>query len=102
MQAKTIVFVDKTDPWNEAQANRLEQQIWWLVSDKMKTEERLSIFTIDGRVEPGFPPVFSFCKPPSGQSANGITRSKDYYYRQYKRQFADPLQKVLDKLKAAE
>lgn len=99
---QTVVFVDKTDPWNDAQANRLEQQIWWLVSDKMKTEERLSIFTINGQVEPGFPSLFSFCKPPSGETANGITRSRDYYFRQYKRQFADPLQEVLDKLKTAQ
>jgi hypothetical protein len=98
---QTIVFVDKTDPWNDAQADRLEQHIWWLVSDKMQTEERLSIFTIDGTVQPGVRPLFSFCKPPSGEAANDITRSKDYYNRQYKRQFAEPLQKTLSNVKKA-
>lgn len=98
----TIVFIDKTDPWNDAQADRLEEHIWWLVSDKMQTEERLSIFTIDGTIELGFRPLFSFCKPPSGEAANDITRSKDYYNRQYKKEFIEPLQKVLNNVKKAQ
>ena len=99
---QTIVIVDKTDPWNDSQADRLEQQIWWLVSVKMHVEERLTIFAFSDQLVPGFPPLFSFCKPPSGEGANEITKSRDYYNRQYKKQFLEPLKAVIEDIKRAE
>jgi hypothetical protein len=99
---QTIVLVDKTDLWNDSQANRLEEHIWWLVSNKMKTEERLSIFVFNDKLTPGFQPIFSFCKPPSGDTANNITKSKVFFNRQYKKQFIEPLRAVLENIKKAE
>lgn len=98
----TIVLVDKTDLWNDAQADRLEDHIWWLVSEKMRTEERLSIFAFSDQVVPGLRPLFSFCKPPSGDSADDITKSRAYYNRQYKREFIEPLRSVLKNVKRPE
>src|SRR5882757_6592790 len=49
---QTIVLIDKTDLWNSAQADRLESHIWWLVSQKMKPEERLSIFAFTDQLQP--------------------------------------------------
>lgn len=99
---QTIVIIDKTDRWNDSQADRLEQQILWLVSEKMHTEEKLMIFAFSDQLETGFPPKVSFCKPPSGEDANDITKSRDYYNRRYKKQFADPLRAVLEDLKRAD
>jgi hypothetical protein len=101
-RGQTIILVDKTDLWNEAQADRLEQHIWWLVSTKMQTEERLSIFAFNDQLQAGFKPLFSFCKPPSGETADDIVKSKDYYNRRYKKQFIEPLRAVLENIKKAE
>jgi len=99
---QTIILVDKTDLWSDAQANRLEDHIWWLIAHVMRQEERLHIFTFNDVFQPGFPPTFSFCKPPSGDAANNITQSKAYYNREYKKQFVQPLKSVLENIKKAE
>lgn len=96
-----IVVIDKTDLWNDAQANRLEGHVWQTVT-QMVPEERLSVFSFTDKYEPGFAPLFSFCKPPSAQNADDIIKSKAFFDRNYKKQFAEPLQRVLTEVKAAE
>ena len=99
---QTIVIVDKTDPWNDNQAKMLETAIWGLVANKMKTEERLVIFTFGEDFQTGFPPLFSRCKPPSGKEMDDIVQSREYYNRNYKKEFVDPLAEVLENVKKAQ
>jgi hypothetical protein len=97
----TLIFVDKTDLWNEYQAQQLEDHILWVVGDKMQEEERLSIFVFGERFVPGFPPVFSVCKPPEGKGPERPDRSVEYFRRKYKTEFVEPLQEVLEDVKRA-
>src|SRR3954453_702436 len=75
----TIVIVDKTDLWNDNQAQRLEDHIYWLVAKRVVPEERLSIFSFGDKFAPGFFPIFSVCKPVGAEAANDITSSKAYF-----------------------
>jgi hypothetical protein len=60
------------------------------------------VFSLNEHARPGFPPLFSFCKPISGEAVDDIVKSKAFYDRLYKQQFVEPLRKVVEDLKKSE
>jgi hypothetical protein len=61
----TIILIDKSDPWKGPQSDRLRDHILRIANKEMKQEERLTIYYFRSYNDPGFPAVFSFCKPKS-------------------------------------
>lgn len=97
---QTIILVDKTDPWSADQGNRLENHIWNQITNVTQQDERISIFTFVDTFLPGFPHVFSRCKPEA--TGNDITVSKRIIEQSYRSEFSDPLQSVLLEIKKSD
>lgn len=98
----TIVLIDKTDPWNEEQSDRLRDHVKWLVNERMVAEERLSIFAFGEKYNPGFKHKFSKCKPNKGEGRYKAITSYEYLEKRFKKQFVDKLDEVIDSLKHPE
>ena len=96
----TVILIDKSGPWAAAQSERLKNHILRIANTEMMQEERLTIYYFTSYTEFGFPHVFSFCKPQ--RTANPFVQSDLLVEKAYKKQFAAPLDQVLERLKQPE
>lgn len=91
---QTIAFIDKTDLWNDAQADRLVDHVFRLVMDRMKDEQLFTMFVFGEKLTPGFKEVFRRCKPPP-RARNGVIDSESYRRRTFEDVFGKPLREVM-------
>jgi hypothetical protein len=100
-QGQTILFIDKTDLWNNFGANRLVDHVLRLVNERMQDEELLRVYIFGDTITHGFEAAFAACKPPV-KVPNNIIDSAAYRRRKFEEVFGQPLRVVMEKAKQPE
>lgn len=86
--AKTLILVDRTDPWTSSTASLIAA---WLkrIADGVSTEERLQLLTFDGSAAAVPKPVFDKCRPPA--TGNVVYETPQRLARLHAEHFTTPL-----------
>ena len=92
---KTIVLVDRTDPWTPGTAALLAARLR-NIAENATQEERLILLAFDGSAAAVSVPVFDRCKTPS--TGNVLLETPQRIAREHATQFAAPLQAALDSI----
>jgi hypothetical protein len=100
-QGQTIIFIDKTDRWNDHGAERLVRQVLRFVNERMQDEELLRVYIFGDTIAHGFEAAFTACKPPV-RVPNNIIDSAAYRRRKFEEVFGEPLRKVMEEAKKPE
>jgi hypothetical protein len=100
-QGQTIVFIDKTDQWNDYGSARLVGHVLHLVNERMQDEELLRVYIFGDKITHGFEATFTACKPPV-KVPNNIIDSAAYRRRKFEEVFGEPLRKVMEEAKKPE
>jgi hypothetical protein len=95
--ARTIVIVDKTDPFTSAQSAFLRAEILRLRAD-MEQSEKLAIYILreDNFAAPT--PVFELCNPGTGAEANALYQNPKKIRLHFEERFGKPLDAILANL----
>ncbi|WP_319587867.1 hypothetical protein [uncultured Desulfobulbus sp.] len=91
------VLIDKTDPWNKQDQQRLAALIR-RIKEQLATNERLSIFVLDETGTYSPTPVFDMCNPGRGNQANNLYQNPRMVQQRFDEQFQAPLETALAKL----
>jgi hypothetical protein len=100
-QGQTVVFIDKTDLWNDNGSDRLVAHVLRLVQQRMRNEELLRVYIFGEKFSHGFEAAFTACKPPVEVPTN-IIDSEAYRRRKFEEVFGGPLRKVMEEAKRPE
>jgi hypothetical protein len=100
-EGQTVVFIDKTDRWNDHGSERLVAHMLRLVQERMRDEELLRIYIFGERISHGFEAAFTACKPPLTVPSN-IIDSEAFRRRKFEEVFGGPLRKVMEEAKKPE
>lgn len=96
-RAHTVVLIDRTDPLTEEHilllADALER-----VTTSLGTDERLSLFLIEGSVAAVPEPIFSRCRPHDGSDVNPLYQNERLLQTAYEETFDKPLGAAVAKL----
>lgn len=95
LQRKTIILVDRTDPWSPATATLLAAQLRKIAGDAVP-EERLMLLAFDGSAAALPEPVFDRCKTPA--TGNVILETPQRLAKDHAAQFAGPLMAALESI----
>ena len=93
----SILIVDKTDPWSNAETARLRDLIL-SIRDTIEKDAKLSIFVFNGSFELGMAPVFSLCSPGRGEETNWLWGNPRRDHKRFGDMFGQPLTVLLDEL----
>ena len=93
----SILILDKTDPWSQAETKRLRKLIL-SIRDTIKQDAKLSIFVFNGSFELGMAPRFSLCSPGRGDETNWLWGNPRRVHERFQEAFGRPLEAVLDEL----
>lgn len=85
---KTIILVDRTDPWTASTASLLTASLKH-IADGVTVEERLQLLTFDGNAAAFPAPLFDKCRPPT--SGNVVFETPQRIQKTHADQFAAPL-----------
>lgn len=100
-QGQTIIFIDKTDLWNDYGSERLVDHTLRLVNERMRDEELLRVYVFGEKLTRGFEAAFTACKPPV-QVPSSIVDSAAYRRRKFEEVFGGPLRRAMDEAKKPE
>ncbi len=92
---KTIILVDRTDPWSPSTATLLAAQLRMIAQDAAP-EERLVLQSFGGSASSLPEPVFDHCKVPA--TGNVLLETPQRLAREHAAQFAVPLVKALESI----
>lgn len=85
---KTIILVDRTDPWTPGTASLIVASVK-RIAEEAATEERLKLLTFDGSAAALPKPLFDRCRPPT--TGNIVIETPQRLAKIHAEQFAAPL-----------
>lgn len=88
LSRKTIIPVDRTDPWTPGTASLIVASAK-RIAEKAATEERLQLLTFDGSAAALPKPLFDRCRPPT--TGNIVVETPQRLAKLHAEQFAVPL-----------
>lgn len=91
---RTIVVVDKTDPFTVSQSRFLRAEIERL-RDNMAQYEKLAIYVLNQDNFAAPESVFELCNPGSGKDANALYQNPTKIRLRFKKKFGQPLADLL-------
>lgn len=92
---KTIILIDRTDPWSTSTAGLLTATLK-RIAHQAADEDRLQVVPFDGSAAALAVPIFDKCKPPS--SGNMLIETPQRIAKVHTDHFAAPLIAALDQL----
>ena len=87
-QRKTIILIDRTDPWTASTASLISASLT-RIAETSTTDERLQLLAFDGSAAVLPKPIFDRCRPPS--TGNIVTETPQRVARLHAEQFTAPL-----------
>lgn len=94
---KTMILVDRTDPWTPGTASLLAANLK-RIADDTATEERLQLLTFHGSAAALPNPLFDRCRPPT--TGNIVMETPQRLAKLHAEQFAAPLLTAVQQLSA--
>lgn len=94
---KTIILVDRTDPWTPGTASLIAASVKRM-AEEVATEERLQLLTFDGSAAALPKPLFDKCRPPT--TGNIVVETPQRLAKIHAEQFAAPLLAAVHQLSA--
>jgi hypothetical protein len=91
---RTVVIIDVTDPLSESQRLSVRNKLDSL-RDDLEKFEKLVIYALDETNFASPEPIFSLCRPGTGQDANELYQNPKKIRARYDKQFGDPLDQLL-------
>lgn len=91
---RTIVIVDKTDPFTDSQSAFLRTEIE-RIRDDMDEYEKLTIYVLNQSNFSTPKPVFELCKPGTGEDANALYQNPQKIRQRFENRFGRPLEELL-------
>ncbi len=92
---KTIILVDRTDPWTPGTASLLAAN-FKRIAEEARTEDRLQLLTFDGSAAALPKPLFDKCRPPT--TGNIVVKTPQRLAKLHAEQFAAPLLAAVQQL----
>ena len=90
LATQTIIIVDRTDPWSDAQGHLLSIAIR-REATRLKPANRFSLIAFDGLAKQHIPPLFDRCHPGTGAQANPLIATPSRIDAIFERSFLKPL-----------
>jgi hypothetical protein len=94
---RTVVVVDKTDPFSPTQSAFLRLEVKRLRGE-MEQSEKLTIYVLDKDSFAAPSPVFELCNPGSGAQANALYQNPEKIRLRFEERFGKPLDSILENL----
>ena len=101
LEGITAILIDKSDPMTDAEVTALQRRIRQ-ISDKLRRNELLAIYILDGDNANNVAERFCLCNPGQGSSANVFFQNPAFIQQKYDTSFGAPLVKALSVLKSAQ
>lgn len=91
--ANTVVVLDHSEEVTEQTRQEISARAMAYILDKVKPNERISIFTVSDLSKNALTPIFSRCRPPD--EANQFVESKTLVHKRFVESFEKPVQQAL-------
>ena len=91
--ANTVIVLDYTDQINDQTRNEISVRAMEYVRNKVKVNERVSIFVISDQSKKSLTPLVSLCKPPD--EGNRIVENVSLIQKRFHQNFEKPIHDIL-------